>query len=181
MKAKEILEIFEDHFGFEYLNLEKEGVPDFLKELKGVKLGQLEDAIISSQNPKNIYLFAKYIKGANIKKLQDALLNYREDEAIFDLYVSKFAKEIKGANVTEIIESIIKNGFSESIAYKLAKGNKDIDVKRLEDIVISVARAKDEPFRLLDFLDNIKGANKQRLMEVFEEIEMKHCLSSNIN
>lgn len=181
MTNEKILEIFEDHFGFEYPNLQKEGVPAFLKEVKGVKLEKLEDAIISSQNPKNIYFFAKYIKGANIKKLQDSLLNYREDEGIFDFYVSKFAKEIKGANVTEIIESIMKNGFSESIAYELAKGNKDIDVKRLEDIVISVARSKDEPFRVLDFIDNIKGANKQRLMDVFEEIEMKHCLGSNID
>ena len=76
---------------------------EFAKDIKGVNIKKLENALIYTQDAYYIYCFAKDIKGANIKKLQNAICQTGDAE-----YIYKFARDIEGANI-EKLKQALKN------------------------------------------------------------------------
>ncbi len=66
----------------------------------------LQNQVISGQNPELIRLFAERVEGANVEKLQEAL---QETRNLKNLY--EFAKNVKGADVAKICNVVAQDKF----------------------------------------------------------------------
>lgn len=102
------------------------------KELQDLycNVEDIEDYIISSNDPHYIYSFAREIKSANISRLQTAIINTRRFN-----YIAKFACFISGAD-TNLIEDLIIESNDARAAYIYLKFGKHPSVNKLKYIFI---------------------------------------------
>lgn len=90
----------------------------------------IENYIISSNDPHYIYRFAREIKHANIDKLQNAIINTSKFN-----YIAKFACFINGAN-TQLIEDLIIKSNNARAAYIYLKFGKHPNANKFKHIFI---------------------------------------------
>ncbi len=102
------------------------------KELQDLfcNVEDIEDYIVSANDPYYIYKFAREIKNANISKLQQAIINTGKLN-----YIAKFACFIGGADAGAIEDLIIQSNNARA-AYIYLKYGKHPNVDKLKHIFI---------------------------------------------
>ena len=144
----------------------------FYKKGRTAKFIEIEDKIISTNNPASIYYFAKYVAGVDIGKLTDGIIATKNAE-----YIYEFAKTVKGANIDKLTDSIIATKNAEYI-YKFAK---DVvvgaNIGKLTDAIISTGDLE----YIYYFARYIKGADKGKLSRAYQEINAKKKKADSID
>lgn len=139
----------------------------------------LENEVLESRSPEEIYYFARYAKGASAERLQDALI---EAEALMEAYY--FQKNVEGADIAKLVNLAIAKGdkFWCAKIFNLAKKSKQyngikhlfvgVDVKYPSKEVVKVIR---------DIDDLIEAANKEYAQAGRSEVykEMEQCALHN--
>lgn len=122
-----------------------------LARVPNAPVEKLVDAIISTRDPKFIYLFAKDVPNAPIRKLTDAIIETGNEKIMME-----FAKEVKDAPTLEILGSKTK---SAKYFYELAINNPE-SIGYLEDEIISTGDLE----YIYRFAKDIKGASVDKLV-----------------
>lgn len=140
--------------------MEKYSIEEVCKKIKNYvkengfdeKCEYIQEVIINSKNPRNIYEFA-FVEGADIERLQDAILATENSK-----WITYFTSHIDGANI-EKSENVIlaKNDLYDMIQFlHFVKG---ANVKKFENYVIN----KGDDYSMEIFSKYIKTENSEKM------------------